>query len=127
VSTANITGVAAPNGCPQASYTFAAIYYTPNPGVAETTDSFTATWSTPDGQFNITNTYTLTITAPVVAKNNGKCACGVGDPIEVSTGNVFEQATDYATAGPNQLAFIRSYNSMTGSDIKAVDQLALQL
>jgi RHS repeat-associated protein len=121
VSTANITGVAAPNGCPQASYTFAAIYYTPNPGVAETTDSFTATWSTPDGQFNITNTYTLTITAPVVAKNNGKCACGVGDPIEVSTGNVFEQATDYATAGPNQLAFIRSYNSMTGSDIKAVD------
>lgn len=35
----------------------------------------------------------------------------VGDPIDTTTGNVFEVITDYATAGQNKLAFIRYYNS----------------
>jgi len=40
----------------------------------------------------------------------------VADPINVSTGNVFERATDYAAAGPNPLTFERYYNSM-GSNV----------
>jgi RHS repeat-associated protein len=38
------------------------------------------------------------------------CTCA-GDPITLPTGNVFAQETDYSTAGPNALAFVRSYNS----------------
>ncbi len=38
----------------------------------------------------------------------------VGDPITVGTGNVYESATDYQTAGANPLAFTRSYNSLAG-------------
>jgi RHS repeat-associated protein len=34
-----------------------------------------------------------------------------GDPIDPATGNVFESATDYQTAGHHPLAFIRYYNS----------------
>lgn len=36
----------------------------------------------------------------------------VGHPISVGTGNMFEQATDYTSAGANPLAVIRYYNSM---------------
>ena len=43
----------------------------------------------------------------------GSCPCG--DPINVGTGNVFEQTTDYQTAGPNSLAFTRYYNSLASS------------
>jgi YD repeat-containing protein len=50
-------------------------------------------------------------TAPVSGKSLGKCACPVGDPIDVGSGNVYEQVTDYSTAGQNRLQFIRSYNS----------------
>ena len=41
------------------------------------------------------------------------CA-GVGDPINVSSGNVFEQVTDYESAGQNKLSYIRYYNSLSG-------------
>jgi RHS repeat-associated protein len=34
-----------------------------------------------------------------------------GDPITLGTGNLFEQATDYTTAGQNPLSLIRYYNS----------------
>jgi len=36
----------------------------------------------------------------------------IGEPINVSTGNMYEEITDYATSGQNPLTFIRSYNSM---------------
>ncbi len=59
--------------------------------------------------------------------NNGNNGCGcqgsnpvventgmsqVAEPIEVGNGNMFYQVTDYTTAGPNPLQFIRYYNSM---------------
>jgi len=44
-----------------------------------------------------------------VAEPGSICVC---DPIDVGTGNVFEQVTDYATAGPNKLSFTRYYNSL---------------
>jgi YD repeat-containing protein len=34
-----------------------------------------------------------------------------GEPIDIASGNMFYQATDYTTAGQNPLAFTRSYNS----------------
>jgi RHS repeat-associated protein len=39
----------------------------------------------------------------------GSCLCG--DPINVGTGNVFEQTADYSTVGQNKLQFTRYYNS----------------
>jgi hypothetical protein len=38
---------------------------------------------------------------------------GVGDPINTSSGDVFETVTDYQTAGQNKLNYIRYYNSLT--------------
>jgi RHS repeat-associated protein len=35
------------------------------------------------------------------------------DPINIATGNVYENVTDYTTVGTNPLAFTRSYNSMS--------------
>jgi YD repeat-containing protein len=44
---------------------------------------------------------------------NGK-ATPVGDPVNLATGNAFEQITDYQSAGPDKLEFKRYYNSQTG-------------
>ncbi len=49
-----------------------------------------------------------------VGKDLGACHPGAwkcADPIDIGTGNVFEQAVDYQTAGQNQLSFSRYYNS----------------
>lgn len=48
-----------------------------------------------------------------VAAVNSVGASPSGDPIDTGSGNLFEQETDYATAGPNPLTFIRYYNSMS--------------
>jgi RHS repeat-associated protein len=40
---------------------------------------------------------------------------GVGYPISVGTGNMFEQVADYATAGQNPLSFTRYYNSLAST------------
>ena len=49
-------------------------------------------------------------------KDNSGCPlCGdlpSGDPIDVGTGNMFEQISDYQTSGANPLGFTRYYNSM---------------
>jgi RHS repeat-associated protein len=42
-------------------------------------------------------------------------ACPCGEPINAGTGNLFEQVTDYQSAGANKLAFTRYYNSMASS------------
>jgi RHS repeat-associated protein len=47
----------------------------------------------------------------------GAVACG--NPIDIGSGNKFEQVTDYTTAGQNPLAFIRYYNSMATADTLA--------
>ena len=36
-----------------------------------------------------------------------------GDPISVCSGDVFEEVTDYETAGQNKLSYIRYYNSLS--------------
>ncbi len=74
-------------------------------------DSFTTTY----------NGITTPVSVPCLAKDAGGCHCDVseappqaqaGDPITLSNGNVFEQATDYSTAGQNPLSFTRYYNSL---------------
>jgi YD repeat-containing protein len=42
-------------------------------------------------------------------------ACPCGEPINTGTGNLFQQVTDYQTAGANQLVFTRYYNSLANS------------
>jgi RHS repeat-associated protein len=58
-------------------------------------------------------------TSPIPPQTNGKslgaCACPVGNPIDVGSGNKFESIVDYHTAGLNQLSFARYYNSLGGS------------
>ena len=39
-------------------------------------------------------------------------AASCGEPIDLGSGNVFDQVTDYETAGQNKLSLIRYYNSM---------------
>src|SRR5208282_5057234 len=74
--------------------------------------------------------YTINVTGttvlPTIPKTQGtRCltceamATGgkaVGDPINVATGNLVEQVTDYTTVGANPLAFIRTYNSLSVQD-----------
>jgi RHS repeat-associated protein len=44
-----------------------------------------------------------------------------GDPIDIGSGNMFEQVIDYSTVGANPLAFIRYYNSMATPNALATD------
>jgi RHS repeat-associated protein len=39
-------------------------------------------------------------------------ACATCDPIDLGSGNVFEQVTDYTTFGQNPISFVRYYNSL---------------
>ncbi|MBV8978160.1 MAG: RHS repeat-associated core domain-containing protein [Alphaproteobacteria bacterium] len=50
---------------------------------------------------------------------NGCLREAAGDPINLGTGNMYQQVTDYATVGQNPLAFIRYYNSMATPDTLA--------
>jgi len=45
------------------------------------------------------------------AYHQGAGSCG--EPIDLGSGNVFDQVTDYETVGPNKLSLIRYYNSMS--------------
>jgi RHS repeat-associated protein len=79
-------------------------YYSPELFDAyEGTNNFTSgTWSL--------QPVTLAETLGAACDRPGGCI--VGDPIDPSTGNMFEQVNDYTTAGQNPLTFTRSYNSM---------------
>jgi RHS repeat-associated protein len=52
-------------------------------------------------------------------KDLGDNSCCVADPITISNGNVFEEVTDYQTAGTNTLGFTRYYNSLASSNTLA--------
>lgn len=72
---------------------------------------------------DVTGSYSLSVSGaalPVQAKADGAvcldgCVGGaaVGDPINVATGNLFEEVTDYTTAGANPLRLTRFYNSLS--------------
>ena len=50
---------------------------------------------------------------------NQSGGCATGEPINLGNGNVFDQVTDYETAGQNKLSLIRYYNSMASPDTSA--------
>lgn len=66
----------------------------------------------------------LIVTGTTVAKSLGNPAnvpgspC-CGDPIAIATGNLFEQVTDYTTAGQNNMVFARYYNSLGSGSVFA--------
>ena len=45
--------------------------------------------------------------------NNHGREAAVVDPVDLATGNVFEEVTDYSSAGPDKLEFKRYYNSQS--------------
>jgi RHS repeat-associated protein len=58
------------------------------------------------------------------SKDLGSCHTGerhCGDPISLYSGNVFEQETDFTTAGSHPLSFIRYYNSLSNEDDPAIE------
>ena len=73
------------------------------------------------GYYFVSSAYHGFLGTPVPSlKNNGRACDSVngvqcGDPITIANGNVFEQATDYITAGQNPLAFTRYYNSLASN------------
>ncbi|MGH6852171.1 MAG: hypothetical protein ACREDJ_03025, partial [Methylocella sp.] len=68
------------------------------------TDTFSATWHTPGGQFIIPETFCL-----VDPKNNGDCACtGEGGPINSGTGDKYQVETDFVGV-PNTGLELRRY------------------
>jgi hypothetical protein len=46
--------------------------------------------------------------------HSGAASCG--EPIDLGSGNVFDEVTDYETAGQNKLSLIRYYNSLAAQD-----------
>lgn len=71
-------------------------------------------------------TYTQTSAVAVnpLAKSLGDCGCGyptsggqlgVGDPVAVGVGNIYEKIIDYHSQGSNSFEFARYYNSMANS------------
>jgi RHS repeat-associated protein len=92
---------------------------TENLSLSVSGDVITATVPTynPCGQGTSTiESYPLTLVGwqEMLGKDDSggtSCSWFCGDPIDISTGNVFEQITDYQTSGANQLSFIRYYNS----------------
>ena len=108
-----------PNGdCASQNFTFAAIYYTLTDSSA-VSDSFTATWATPDHLFSYQFTFSIGVFNVDLAKNNGNCGCvgGVaeGEPINGATGNLFEAQIDYVGGPDTHLALQRYYNSQAGA------------
>jgi YD repeat-containing protein len=55
-------------------------------------------------------------TPPAPNTPGDSTATGDTNPINLATGNKFQQVVDFETPGPNKLAFIRSYNSMSTYD-----------
>ncbi len=54
-------------------------------------------------------------------KSLGACACPVGNPIDVGSGNKYEAALDYQTSTPNKLSFARYYNGLASSKTFALE------
>jgi RHS repeat-associated protein len=61
----------------------------------------------------------------ISGKSLGVCACPVGDPIDVGSGNKFQSIVDYQSSGPNRLSFSRYYNSLNVSGASFVSLLGM--
>jgi YD repeat-containing protein len=90
-----------------------------------TTCSFSAWCATPYDQLidhvdppvagqnsNVPGTWALVSAVSPKTFGQSPLGCYCADPINIATGNVSEQVSDYQTAGQNVLGFTRYYNSM---------------
>ena len=118
VSTGIFTKMASGGYCPGDYFPYAAIYYTWTGSTnGQYTDSFTATWSQAGSSSTITFSISVVDGQIVsIGKTLGNCGCNpgdkpAGDPVNIGSGNLSEQFTDYTTAGQNPLTLIRYYNS----------------
>src|ERR1700692_1168936 len=98
--------VTAPAPC-GGTFTYGAVYYTLTSATA-TSDTFSATWNSPD----FTEPETFNLVAFNMAKN---CGCddngAEGNPISAATGNKFQTEVDFIGAANTGLQLRRYYNS----------------
>ena len=89
-------------------------YYTWNRiGSGDGTDYFHLHYTDVYGGTNNAD-WNAVLNTGIPSKSLGKpnsCTNCAGDPVSISSGNMFYEAKDYTTAGANPLAFIRYYNS----------------
>jgi RHS repeat-associated protein len=98
--------ITAPAPC-GGTFTYGAIYYTLTSATA-TSDTFSATWNSPD----FTEPETFDLVTFNMAKNDGDCGChGEGNPMNAATGNKFQTETDFIGAPNTGLELRRYYNS----------------
>jgi YD repeat-containing protein len=91
------------------------IFYTwTDPSPQATSDTFAATWSSGDGRFSFSYTWTASRAAPYKQVCDCSCPCPA-DPVLLSTGEMTETIIDYQTAGANKLGFTRHYNMLPNS------------
>jgi hypothetical protein len=108
-----------PNGWPAAAFPPVALWNTSGSQAQLTLHLGSANY----GPYNVTS---ITPCTPQdIAKTLGDCetcaaaaagAAAGGEPITLATGNLFETAEDYTTAGPNPLYFRRYYNSANAAN-----------
>ena len=105
----------AQNACTITAATFNWVNYTLTDPNYSGSDTFSTTWTSDDGSVVESQTFYIQTAQGYKQSGNptkpGQCACG--DPIDVGSGNLFEQVTDYQTVGQNTLKFVRYYNSLS--------------
>jgi RHS repeat-associated protein len=119
VSSGTVTGPSTNGDCPGVEFVYGAIYYTWNTGSTATSDTFSATWKSPD--YTEPETFDLTPSTVNPPKNQG-CPCSgvaVGDPINSGAGNLFEAETDFVGAPNTQLELRRYNNSQIKTTVSA--------
>ena len=89
---------------------------------APLTGTYTVVVASADSGSNGTGSYLInsshsgsSVQPPISNKLLGPDCPGTvlcGNPINITTGNKYEEVTDYETAGPNRLGFTRYYNSL---------------
>ena len=83
------------------------VAFAPNPG----------TWSNGNNAGNGNNSWVNAKALGASCDLPGRVTCG--NPVDIGTGNKYEQISDYETAGENKLSLIRYYNSLASSDTSA--------
>jgi RHS repeat-associated protein len=92
------------------------------PGISDFDEGYVVSITGPEGQVNHppnghwTGGQSLGLASNAYHSGAGSC----GEPIDLGSGNMFYQATDYETAGQNKLSLIRYYNSMAAADTYAI-------
>jgi RHS repeat-associated protein len=92
-----------------------------NPGTCTINIQCTATPGNLSGTWTLQFNTTSSSSQGTYKADTDDCHCDVaGEPIRISTGDMFEGVTDYSTAGENPLAFARYYHSLADPNSAAM-------